>query len=363
MNIQTEKEHGSTLLTVLVPCFNEASILRETVAQLTAYLDTGRWRQGQVGNWEILLIDDGSTDNSTAILAELSGRDCRVRYISYRINAGQGQALQTGFEAAKGDWIFCVDADLDYGPEHIEQFLALARQSGAEIVVGSPYMRGGNTTGVPPVRLGMSKLMNWYFGRVLGLGFSTYTSILRLYRRDVIQSLLLTARDKDLLPEILIKAALLGTPMIEAPAHLHWKSRIGSSGRRGGGVFSTARKAVRHLLWGVIENPLLFFLLPALISGAGTVWFAVAIAILFRRAYSITTTHGLDAITRAASHVMQSNPQTVVIFAVLLHAALMLFGIGMVVFQNKVKKEQDFVYFSRLMARCNKGPRLEQREL
>ena len=204
--------------------------------------------------------------------------------------------------------------------------------------------------------------MNWYFGRVLGLGFSTYTSILRLYRRDVIQSLLLTSRDKDLLPEILIKAALLGTPMIEAPAQLRWKSRIGISGRRGGGVFSTARKAVRHLLWGVIENPLLFFLLPALISGFGTMWFAVAIAILFRRAYAATTTHGLDAITSAASHVMQSNPQTVVIFAVLLHAALMLFGIGMVVFQIKVKKEQDFIYFSRLMASSKKTPRLKQRE-
>jgi len=354
MNSPPDPQRRSPVLTVLIPCFNEAGILRETASQLTAYLDAGQWRQGREGEWEILFVDDGSTDDSRSVLADLAARDPRVRFVSYRINAGQGQALQKGFAAARGDWIFSVDADLDYGPEHIGQFLALAHETGAEMVVGSPYMRGGSTSGVPAARLWMSRLMNWYFGRVLKLGLSTYTSILRLYRRETLTDLLLTSRDKDVLPEILIKAALLGVPIVEAPAQLRWKSRIAAQGRGGGGTLTTLRKAVRHLLWGVIENPLLFFLAPAVVAGAGTLWFAVAIAILFRRAYAATTTHGLEAVTSAASHVMQSNPQTVVIFAVLLHAALMLFCIGMVVFQNKVKKEQDFVYFSRLLARREK---------
>ncbi len=353
MIVRNEPRHETPLLTVLAPCFNEASILRETVAELTAYLDAGSWRKepGAEGGWEILLVDDGSTDGSRAILAELARGDGRVRYLSYRINAGQGRALQKGFAAAQGDWIFCVDADLDYGPEHIEHFLALAEESGAEIVVGSPYMRGGTTMGVPLARLCMSRMMNWYFRRVLNLGLSTYTSILRLYRREMIQGLLLTSGDKELLPEILIKASLLGIPIIEAPAHLHWKARHRDRGRRGAGVGVMARKAVRHLLWGAMENPMLFFLAPALAVGAGTVWFAIAIATLFFSSYSQTGAGGLKAITLAANSVIQDDPQTVIAFAVLLLTALLLFSLGIIILQNKVKRDHDFVYFSRLLTK------------
>src|SRR5262249_28653309 len=148
-------------------------------------------------------------------------------------------------------------------------------------------------SGVPLTRLCMSRLMNWYFRRVLNLGFSTYTSIVRLYRREVIQGLLLTSRDKDLLPEIVIKAALLGTPIIEAPAHLHWKACHRDRTRRGASLLTMAGKIVRHLLWGAMENPMLFFLAPALAVGAGTVWFAIAIATLFFSSYSQTSLGGL----------------------------------------------------------------------
>jgi glycosyltransferase involved in cell wall biosynthesis len=351
MIAQNEPRRPTKLLTVLVPCFNEARILRETVAALTAYLDAGCWRKGlgREGDWEILLVDDGSTDDSRPILTELARADGRVRYLSHRINAGQGQALQKGFAAAQGEWIFCVDADLDYGPEHIERFLALAEESGAEMVIGSPYMRCGTTSGVPPTRLCMSRLMNWYFRKVLNLGFSTYTSILRLYRREMIQALLLTSRDKELLPEIIIKATLLGTPIIEAPAHLQWKGRHRDSGRRGASVLTMARKIVRHLLWGAMENPMLFFLVPAAAVGAGTVWFAIAIATLFFSSYFQTSVGGLKAITFAANNVIQANPQTVVMFVVLLLTALILFSLSIIILQNKIKREHDFLYFSRLL--------------
>ena len=129
------------LLTVLIPCFNEAAILEQTVAELRSYLETKNWRQGQEGSWEILFVDDGSSDATASILLRLAQNNPQIRFISYPMNLGQGQALRKGFDGARGKWIFCVDADLDYGPEHIEQFLGIANSRGAKIVIGSPYMR------------------------------------------------------------------------------------------------------------------------------------------------------------------------------------------------------------------------------
>jgi len=341
-------------LTVLIPCFNEARILPETVRQLQAYLKSCSVQlKGKSLTWEILFIDDGSADDSRAVLEALSTEHQDVRYISYPRNGGQGHALRTGFANAQGDWIFCVDADLDYGPEHIEKFFSVADKTAADIVVGSPYMPGGTAVGVPMARLFMSKSMNWYFSNILDLKIHTYTSILRLYRREAIQGILLTTRDKDVLPEILIKANLLGLGLVEAPAHLKWKAQIATPSRSGGGVLRTAGKAVRHFLWGAHENPLAFFAVPAIIVAMGVLWFGAATSTLVWDAYRQTTTSSLQALTQAASHVVLTNPQTVLIFALFLHAALMLFTVSLVTLQNKMKSEQDFIYFSQISSALN----------
>ena len=114
------------LLTVLIPSFNEAAILADTVRRLEAYFETAPWRHGQKGDWEILFVDDGSTDNTATALQELARQHPRVRFISYRQNGGQGKALQRGIEQAGGVWIFCVDADLDYAPDHVAAMLEVA---------------------------------------------------------------------------------------------------------------------------------------------------------------------------------------------------------------------------------------------
>lgn len=330
-------------LTVLIPCFNESSVLEKTVKSVTRYLDEAL--DGM--SWELLFVDDGSTDNTKQIL-QAAAEDKRVRFISYARNRGQGYALQRGFEAAQGTWIFCVDADLDYGADHIKRFIDLASSTGAEIVVGSAYMAGGSATGVPTLRLLMSRAMNWYFSMILPIGFSTYTSILRLYKRTAILRLLLSSNDKDLLPEILIKANLLGIPMIETPAHLRWKAVDLSGGRHGASVAGTARKAIKHLLWGAMENPFLFFVVPSLLVGMLTMWFGFALAGLFFRFYSSAHAAGLAGITEAASTAVKTNPQTAAIFAILVQAALTLYCAGTIVLQNKTKKDSDFIHATRL---------------
>jgi len=340
--------HLRPTLSIVIPCYNEGDILERSYQQLRAYLDEADWQGALPKSWEIIFVNDGSKDQTDAVVARLMALDDRVRLCSYPHNAGQGKALQTGFAAARGDWIFCVDADLDYGPEHIARFLKDAVQQQADVVVGSAYGPGGSTRNVPWVRLLMSKAVNRYFAFVCKIGVSTYTGIVRLYRRASLERLLLTSRDKDILPEILIKAHTLGMKIVEAPAHLCWKAEVQKSRGRGIGVFSTARKMFRHLLWGVVESPGYFFAMPVVISILGLLWFTRAVLSLFVNNFQSTELGLLPDITSTLSRLVHVHPQTFLLLFLFFFTTLILSCIGLVIYQNKTKKDHDFICFTML---------------
>lgn len=346
--IHDEEARRAPTLSVVIPCYNEGGILERSYQQLRAYLEKADWQGDLPGTWEILFVNDGSKDNTVAIVSSIAARDPRVRLCTYPHNGGQGKALQTGFAHARGQWIFCVDADLDYGPEHIKRFMHAAQAQQADLIVGSPYMPGGTTENVPWVRLMMSKAVNRYFGFVCNIGVSTFTGIIRLYRRDSLQRLLLTSRDKDVLPEILIKAHTLGMKIVEVPAHLCWKKEIQATRGRGIGAFSTARKAFRHLLWGVVENPGFFLSFPLLIALAGSLWFGSAVLRLFVANFQLTEQGMLRDISSAASRLVLANPQTFLLLLLFFFTTLILSCIGLIVYQNKTKKDHDFLCFTQL---------------
>ena len=202
---------------------------------------------------------------------------------------------------------------------------------------------------VPLVRYAMSRLMNWYFSQTLRLGVSTYTSILRLYRRSAVQQVLLTSTDKDILPEILIKARLLKQIIVEVPATLTWdKDTTGKRGK-GIGIISTANKALKHFCWGVTENPLFFFLIPASFAGLIAIWFGIAMMIVFRGHLALAPGASvIQDISHACNQTVVTAPQTCFIFALAIQTTLIFLSIGILVFQSKAKKEQDFIYFTKL---------------
>lgn len=340
--------HPSLTLSIIIPCYNEGRILAASYQRLRAYLEQCDWSCGLPSTWEIIYVNDGSKDGTDVVVAAIVERDPRVRLCTYPNNGGQGKALQSGFAAAHGQWVFCVDADLDYGPEHIERFLRDALEQHADLIVGSPYMAGGSTENVPWVRLWMSRTVNRYFGFVTNVGVSTFTGIVRMYRRESLQRLLLTSRDKDILPEILIKAHTLGMKIVEVPAHLRWQKETQTTRGRGIGVFSTARKALRHLLWGVVENPGFFFSIPLVIALFGLVWFSSAVLILFGQNYRATDAGILRDITNTASHLVHANPQTFLLFLFFFFTTLILSCIGLIVYQNKTKRDHDYLCFTQL---------------
>ncbi|MBX3025587.1 glycosyltransferase [bacterium] len=117
-------------LTVIAPCYNEARNLPELVARLEGAFD----RKGIDG--EIVLVDDGSTDDSRAVLAELAAASPRLRVVRHERNRGIAAAWRSGLDAARGTFVCLIDADLQNPPEDVPRLLREIRLSGADLVQG-----------------------------------------------------------------------------------------------------------------------------------------------------------------------------------------------------------------------------------
>ena len=205
---------------VVVPMYNEEENARRTLSQL---LDAGALLNLP---FELVPVNDGSRDRTRAVLEEMSREDGRIRHVTYERNRGRGRALREGFRAARGKIVCTIDADLSYGPEYVAAMVTLLTEHpDLDYVVGSPYMDGGGTEGVPAHRLWVSRLGNRILSFAMGCGIHTVTGVLRAYRRDVLSSLDLESDGKELHPEIIAKAHAAGFVGMEMPAVLKTRTR------------------------------------------------------------------------------------------------------------------------------------------
>lgn len=130
MEMTTPGDAETPTLTVIAPCYNEARNLPELVARLEGAFD----RKGIAG--EIVLVDDGSTDDTEAVLAALTAASPRVRAVRHARNAGIAAAWRSGLAAARGSLVCLIDADLQNPPEDVPRLLREMRLSGADVVQG-----------------------------------------------------------------------------------------------------------------------------------------------------------------------------------------------------------------------------------
>lgn len=216
-----ESADPSQFISVVIPIFNEASIIIKHLTVLYQYLSelevTDQYR------WEIIVVDDGSTDGSAFLAKSFANTFENVRVIYHDKNYGLGKALRTGFNHAAGEWIICLDLDLTYSPDHIRTLLH-ARQ-GVQLVMTSPYMKGGKVTDVPWLRKWLSLIGNSILSFVNLGRISTFTSMVRLYDASFVRSLPLSSDGAEINLEILYKAMSAGAKVIEIPSHLNWQDR------------------------------------------------------------------------------------------------------------------------------------------
>ena len=258
-----ESRSARPQLSVVVPVYNESENVAGTVAAIEqALAPTGR-------TFEIVLVNDGSTDDTAERIADLAAGDGAVRPAGYAVNAGRGRALRTGFQAARGEFVATIDADLSYHPSSILNLLAaLEADAAADFAIGSPYAPGGRIEGVPALRLMVSRLGNSVLRVFMPGGFHTFTGIFRCYRRAVLDDLVLGSDGKEIHLEILTKALALGLKGVEVSAVLRGR-------KRGRSKFRFRRTAVSHIVYGLHERPMVIFGL----AGLGMLLVAVALAV------------------------------------------------------------------------------------
>ena len=161
-------------ISVVVPLLNEQDNIGPLYRQMTKVL-SGKYQ------YEIIFVDDGSSDNSLGVLTSFQKDDTRVRVICFRRNFGQTAALSAGFAHARGKIIVAIDADLQNDPADIPKMIAKLEE-GFDVVSGWRKKRHDNAL----TRLLPSKIANWLISRITSVKLHDYGCTLKVYRREVL---------------------------------------------------------------------------------------------------------------------------------------------------------------------------------
>lgn len=207
-------------ISVLVPVFNEATGLDDTLLRLDAYLANLRASGVQV---ELIVIDDGSSDGSGAILRRFcERRPGALTLVSHEVNQGLVAALSTGCRAVRTPYTVVMDADLSYAPETIGALARTLEASGASLVLASPYAAGGRVSDVPAVRRVASRVANQLLSFCAGGRIRTFTGMVRAYETELLARALNANRRGEFNAWVVAEALREGRSVVEMPAHLAW---------------------------------------------------------------------------------------------------------------------------------------------
>jgi glycosyltransferase involved in cell wall biosynthesis len=201
-------------LSIVVPIYNEAESLTHLVEEITNAV-----RSIQL-SYEIICVDDGSTDGSTAILKELVRRRTDLKAVILRRNYGQTPAMAAGFQNAVGRVIITLDGDLQNDPSDIPLLLAKLEE-GYDLVSGWRKQRQDAAL----TRLLPSKIANWLIGKVTGVKLHDYGCSLKAYRGELVADMNLYGELHRFLPAL---AYIEGARITEIPVRHHAR-RFGKS--------------------------------------------------------------------------------------------------------------------------------------
>ena len=203
-------------ISVIVPLFNE----HESLPELSAWI--ARVMQENGYDYEVIMVDDGSTDGSWDVVKKLSADDPHIHGISFRRNYGKSAALFCGFDKARGDVVITMDADLQDSPDEIPGLYRMVKEEGFDVVSGWKKHRKDNlfTKNIP------SKLYNATARHITGIKLHDMNCGLKAYRQEVVKNIEVYGEMHRYIPYLAKNAGF--TRIGEIPVH-HEKRKYGKS--------------------------------------------------------------------------------------------------------------------------------------
>lgn len=165
-------------ISVVVPLFNE----EESLPELTEWIS--RVMQSHGFNYEVILVDDGSTDTSWEVVQELSKKNSHLKGIKFNRNFGKSAALDTGFRAASGNVVITMDADLQDSPDEIPGLFSLINEKGFDMVSGWKKKRHDPISKTIP-----SKFFNFITRKISGIPLHDFNCGLKAYNKKVVKNI------------------------------------------------------------------------------------------------------------------------------------------------------------------------------
>ncbi len=199
---------GRVDVSVVAPIYNEEESIAMLCERLLEVLDA------MEQSFEIVLVNDGSSDNSAAALEKAAQTRPEIKVVEFRKNAGQTAAMMAGIDHARGDVVVTIDADLQNDPRDIPKLLQLLDEQDADVVSGWRKNRQDDAIKRNFVSRQANRLISW----ISGVKLHDYGCSLKAYRRDVLEGMRLYGEMHRFIP---IYASWMGAKVIETPVRHH----------------------------------------------------------------------------------------------------------------------------------------------
>ncbi|MBQ2966346.1 MAG: glycosyltransferase family 2 protein [Bacteroidales bacterium] len=211
MDVKFDKD-----LSIVISLYNE----EESLCELLSWIENVMKAEGY--RYEVIMVDDGSTDGSWNLIKQLSAKNPAIRGISFRRNYGKSAALYHGFKAAEGRVVITMDADLQDSPDEIPELYRMIVEDGHDIVSGWKKQRFDNklTKNLP------SKLYNWTARKITGIKLHDMNCGLKAYRNEVVKNIEVYGEMHRYIPYLAKNAGFCR--ITEKPVH-HQKRKYGVS--------------------------------------------------------------------------------------------------------------------------------------
>ena len=206
-------------LSLVIPSLNEEASLKELYDWIVSVM------QSNCFSFEIIFIDDGSTDNSWQLISQIAEKDAHVKGIRFSTNFGKSQALHAGFKEAKGQVVITMDADLQDNPEEIPDLYHLISKNDFDLVSGWKKKRFDSlfTKNIP------SKLFNWAARQTSGVKLHDFNCGLKAYKKEVIKTIEVSGEMHRYIPVLAKNAGFskIGEKVVKHQARKYGTTKFG----------------------------------------------------------------------------------------------------------------------------------------